>query len=482
MRLKRGMSRSLGQSVPRTVLIGRERDIAIVVADNAQSQVFEIVGAVALDAAGLSVGGVPAFRELTVDALTLLRADCVLWASPPPSRAMAREALETAVRARCVVEIVDASESVLIVRPLALEDLFGATHFFEDDAMTRDAFAGKRVLVTGGGGSIGSELVRRFAGLNVGALAALDASEYNLHHLAHDPRLEGVALEVILSDVRDGADVRRVVAQFKPDIIFHAAALKHVPLVERHPCQGVLTNVLGTRNVAEAAREAGANLVFVSTDKAVHPTSVMGETKRLAGLYCRAMDSEANAARAIVVRLGNVLGSAGSAAPLFERQLAHGGPITITDPDAARFFVTVPQSADFLMHAAVVGFAEKAPRGAAYVLEMGDEVPIVELAHDIVHLAGLRPDVDMPIEFVGLRPGEKLRESLVAEEETLSSTPAPRVFGARAGLPALRSLEGSMDQIVALARAGDEAGVRAALRSVAGPGFGAQSAQTRISA
>jgi len=432
---------------------------------------FDIVGAFVTDArdvAGLkALGGLDALSG----ALSVLKPEALIWCEPPPERARVRDVLDQAVRADCKVLVAARAGGGVATRALALEDLFGSSVSGLSTATLEAAFAGKRILVTGGGGSIGSELVRRLQGLAPARLVALDCSEFNLFNLMHEPTLADGGVVGVLSDIRDRDELMRVFARERPEIVFHAAALKHVPLVEEHPAQGVITNVLGTRNVAEACDAFGAALVFVSTDKAVHPKSVMGATKRLAGLLCNAMDCEApdGAPRRIVVRLGNVLGSAGSAAPLFERQLEKGGPITVTDPEVARYFITVAQAADGLMQSAAIGLEANAPRGGAYLLEMGSDVPIVDLARDIIRLAGLRPEIDAPIKYVGLRPGEKLREDLVGEDETETETVSPSVRVAQSETPALADVTARIDAIVALARAGESERVKDALDAAVQP-------------
>lgn len=458
----------------RAALIGGAESVAANAASIAADGSFELIGAFTTDSVGVSeiagvrvVGGIDALSS----ALSLLNVQALIWCEAPPARARARHVLDEAVRADCRVFVAEKDETGVTVRALVLDDLFGASASGLPEESLRAAFAGKRVLVTGGGGSIGSELVRRLTRLGPARLVALDCSEFNLFNLTHEPALADTGLVAVLADIRDRDELMRVFARERPEIVFHAAALKHVPLVEEHPAQGVITNVLGTRHVAEACDAFGAALVFVSTDKAVHPKSVMGATKRLAGLLCNALDAEAaaGAPRRIVVRLGNVLGSAGSAAPLFERQLAKGGPITVTDPDVARYFITVAQAADGLLQSAAIGLEADAPRAGNYLLEMGADVPIIDLAGDIIRLAGLRPNIDAPIKYVGLRPGEKLREDLVGEDETETETVSASVRVAQGDALTLAEANARIDAVVALARAGDSERVRDALDEAVRP-------------
>jgi FlaA1/EpsC-like NDP-sugar epimerase len=233
--------------------------------------------------------------------------------------------------------------------------------------------------------------------------------------------------------VRRGERVARLFAAFRPEVVFHAAALKHVPIVEENPIEGIETNVIGSRNVADAALACGAAaMVMVSTDKAVNPTNVMGATKRAAEAYCQALDLSQEATRFMTVRFGNVMGSAGSVIPLFRSQLERGGPLTVTHPDITRFFMTIPEASRLILHAAGHGLGTQAARGQIFVLDMGEPIAIRELAERLIQLAGLRPHEDIAIEYTGLRPGEKLFEELFGEGESVEPT-------GRAGLRIARS-------------------------------------------
>jgi FlaA1/EpsC-like NDP-sugar epimerase len=342
------------------------------------------------------------------------------------------------------------------LRPLRLSDVVGRPLRDVDWASIGAAIAGKRVFITGGGGSIGSELARRVAGLAPARLTLLDSSEFNLHRV----NLELPKANIVLADIRDAASMRRWLARETPDIVFHAAALKQVPLVEAFVGEGILTNVCGLRNVTEAAHAVGADLIFVSTDKAVEPSGLMGASKRLGELYCQALDRRGGR-RAIPVRLGNVLGSAGSVAPVFERQLAAGGPLTVTDAEVTRFFMSIPQAADALLQAGVAGLAAAKVRGAALTIDMGEALPIVELARDMIRLEGQRPEIDVPITFTGLRPGEKLHERLVASEEWRERDPIAGVIAAASTPRELAEIHAIMDRLASLAHEGaDEAVAR----------------------
>jgi FlaA1/EpsC-like NDP-sugar epimerase len=331
------------------------------------------------------------------------------------------------------------AESRLEIQPIALEDLLGRPQVTLDrDA--RRMIAERRVLITGAGGSIGSELTRQIAALDPCQLVLLEQNEFNLYKIdlelkEHFPQIDAVAL---LCDVRNAARVDHLFAKHKPEVVFHAAAFKHVPLIESNPAEGVMTNTLGTRNVANAARATGVTaMVLISTDKAVNPTSIMGASKRLAEYYCQSLDLVAGRAsrpgtRFLTVRFGNVLGSSGSVVPLFQRQLANGGPLTVTHPEMRRYFMTIPEAVELILQASTHGLAEPETRGRIFVLDMGEPIKILDIAEQVIRLAGLEPDVDIKIEFTGLRPGEKLYEELFDPSETALET---SVSGVRSAMP-----------------------------------------------
>ncbi len=302
----------------------------------------------------------------------------------------------------------------------------------------------------------------------------------------------------LIADVRDARRIGEIFARHRPELVFHAAALKHVPLVEAHPLEGLRTNTIGTRIVADAARAAGARaMVLISTDKAVNPTSVMGASKRLAEMYAQALDLAHAAAggrglRCITVRFGNVLGSTGSVVPLFQRQLAKGGPLTVTHPDITRYFMTIREAVGLVLQATVVGLAdgdglaegdglawrgeaggggdgagagmaEARARGGIFVLDMGEPIRIVDLARQMIRLAGLRPDIDVAIRFTGLRPGEKLFEELFHGDEPPAPTPYPGLLMAAPRTIELSLLARALDELAALCEQGQEAAALALL-------------------
>jgi O-antigen biosynthesis protein WbqV len=316
----------------------------------------------------------------------------------------------------------------LELRPVVIDDLLNRAQVPLDREGMARLIQGRRAIVTGAGGTIGSELARQVAAFGPETLILLDNGEYALWQI--DTELAEthpqVHRQALIADIRDEARVRAVFDTYRPELVFHAAALKHVPIVESNPLEGLLTNVAGTRHVADAARAVGAQaMVLISTDKAVNPTSVMGASKRLAEMYCQALDISARTAnhgmRCITVRFGNVLGSTGSVVPLFQRQLERGGPLTVTHPDMQRYFMTVREAVGLVLQASVIGVGGAelpgAEQGGIFVLDMGPPVKIVDLARQMIRLAGLRPDDDVEIRFTGLRPGEKLHEELFHGQE-----------------------------------------------------------------
>lgn len=377
----------------------------------------------------------------------------------PPTDGAARRVVLTRIASAGLKAFVLIAGKLRRMRP---EDLIGSPLGEVDFARIRDVVAGRRVMVTGGGGSIGSELARRIATLEPERLTLLDSSEHNLYKIG----LELPTAVQVLADIRDPRSIGRWFAKERPEIVFHAAALKQVPVVEAFASEGILTNVVGLQNVAEATRGVGADLIFVSTDKAVDPASIMGATKRLGEIYCQALD-RLGPGRAIPVRLGNVLGSAGSVTPIFEEQLAEGGPLKVTDPEVTRFFLSIPQAANALLQAAAVGITTE-PRGSALVIEMGEALPVVELAREVIRLQGLRPDIDVPIVFTGLRPGEKLHEALVALDEWREADPAVGVIAVASPSRAFENVLASIEGLTLLAREGANDKIAATLFAAIG--------------
>lgn len=350
------------------------------------------------------------------------------------------------------------------LREISLEELLSRAPVRLDPEPVRALIAGRRVLVTGAGGSIGSELARQIAAGGPAHLILLDSAEANLFHIDRELGEAWPALprRDVLCDVRDADRLAKVFAAEKPELVFHAAALKHVTLVENHPCEGVRTNVLGSRNVAAAAKACGAaHLALISTDKAVAPASVMGATKRVAEAVVRQFAAGGDT-RVSVVRFGNVLGSAGSVVPIFQHQIARGGPVTLTDARVERYFMTIPEAVQLVLRAVALSATDPEPPAGALTLEMGEPVKIIDLARRMIELQGLVPDRDIEIRITGLRPGEKLTEALVDVNET-ARPKADGVTEATPLAPLPPIAPAALAALEAAALAGDEFGVRAQL-------------------
>ncbi len=319
--------------------------------------------------------------------------------------------------------------SISHLRAVELDDLLGRDPVQLDTAGLLEFLAGRTVLVTGAGGSIGSELCRQIIRFKPGALLLYESNELALYNMQEEfariyPQLNLVCLA---GDVRDASRLEQVFTEFKPTVVFHAAAYKHVPLMEsRNAWQAVRNNVFGTWCVASAAQSHGVQkFVLISTDKAVNPTNVMGTTKRLAEMICQGLQRE-HGTQYVMVRFGNVLGSTGSVIPKFREQIARGGPVTVTHPEITRYFMSIPEAAQLVLQAGWMG-----QEGEIFVLDMGQPVKIVDLARDMIRLSGFS-DSDIRIEFSGLRPGEKLYEELLADNEHTLSTPHPKLRIAQA--------------------------------------------------
>lgn len=315
----------------------------------------------------------------------------------------------------------------LEVKPIAVEDLLRRAQKVHDRSGMESLVRGKKVLVTGAGGSIGSELCRQIASFEPKMLVLLELSEYALYQIEREMVDRGDAFPVIpmLGDVRDRSRMEAVFAQHQPQLVFHAAALKHVPLAEANPLETITTNALGTQVVAELSAEHKAEaMVLISTDKAVHPSSVMGATKRLAEKVMQAMATDKKVGthtRFLAVRFGNVLGSTGSVVPRFQAQLESGGPITVTHPDMTRYFMTIREAVELVIQAASLGQSQAKNSNHIYILDMGEPVKIDDLARQMIRLAGLT-EQDIAITYTGLRPGEKLHEELTYASEALNPT------------------------------------------------------------
>lgn len=325
-----------------------------------------------------------------------------------------------------ILDLMEGNITLSDIKEVRVEDLLGREKVEVDFAAIRAFLNGKRVLITGAGGSIGSEIARTVLQFEPRSTALLDVDETELFYLMN--RFRGAATEIVpvIGDIRDRVKMESVFVKFRPEIILHAAAYKHVPVLEGYPEEAVKTNVLGTKILGELALKYKVEkFVYISTDKAINPTSVMGSTKRVGEEMLRVLNGR-NGTKFISVRFGNVLGSRGSVIPLFEEQIKRGGPVTVTHPDMKRYFMATSEAVLLVLEAAAIGEG-----GEAYILDMGEPIKILDLAREMIRLSGHEPDVDIPIVFSGLRPGEKLFEELLGAEEGTEPTEHARIFKAR---------------------------------------------------
>ncbi|NOT00943.1 MAG: polysaccharide biosynthesis protein [Phycisphaerales bacterium] len=362
-----------------------------------------------------------------------------------------------------VADLIDGRMHVSGIREVDIEDLLGR----EPVALDTDALAGalsrKRILVTGAGGSIGAEICRQVARFGPDRLILVEQAENNLFEIERELRFEFPRLHVVacVADICDRPRLRSIIAGERPVVLFHAAAHKHVPMMEFNPGEAVKNNIGGTRIIADLAAEAGvAKTVMISTDKAVNPTSVMGCTKRIAEMYVQQLSARGGGSF-ITVRFGNVLGSSGSVVPIFREQIARGGPVTVTHPEMVRYFMTIAEAAQLVLQAGVMGTG-----GEIYVLDMGEPVKIVDLARDMITLSGLRPGEDIEIVFTGLRPGEKLFEELSMEGEDVSRTTHPKIGIWRHRPEDFDRIVHGIDRLLSLSNDGDAASIRHELRNM----------------
>jgi len=360
----------------------------------------------------------------------------------------------------------------ITVRPIDVEDLLGRPQTTLDHNSMENLVRDKRVLITGAGGSIGGELVRQISNLKPNSIVLVENSEFNLYKI--DMELSNlypnIPRQALIGDVRDKRRIEKIFEEFKPHLVFHAAALKHVPMVEANILEGLSTNVLGTINVANAALVSGVStFVQISTDKAVNPTNVMGASKRIAECYCQALGSEnglkentvpKNKTRFVTVRFGNVLGSTGSVVELFRKQISDGGPVTVTDPKMRRYFMTVREAVELVLASSVLGTLNPDQAGKIYVLDMGEPLLIVDLAKQMIRLAGRIPNKDIEIKFTGLRPGEKLFEEIFHDREKLIQTSHSGVFLASPRINDMIYLKSQIDVLKDAIKANDHGAAR----------------------
>jgi FlaA1/EpsC-like NDP-sugar epimerase len=387
---------------------------------------------------GRELQGVPVLGPVAElpDQATKLGVELAIIAMPDAAHSARRQAVEICDRAGIRVmtvpsydDLVSGRVTVSQLRHVELDDLLGRDPVVLDTAGLNEWLSGRVVMVTGAGGSIGSELCRQLARFNPGRLVFFEANEFALYNMEQEFSAKHASIPLIcaIGDVKDAARVEQVMQSYRPSVIFHAAAYKHVPLMEtENAWQAVLNNVAGTQIIAQsAARNGVEKFVLISTDKAVNPTSVMGASKRLAEMVCQALQQQAETGF-VMVRFGNVLGSTGSAIPKFRQQIAAGGPVTVTHPEIRRYFMSIPEAAQLVLQAGLMGNG-----GEIFVLDMGEPVRIADLARDLIRLSGFT-ESEIAIVYSGLRPGEKLYEELLAADENSLPTPHPKLRIAQA--------------------------------------------------
>jgi FlaA1/EpsC-like NDP-sugar epimerase len=354
-------------------------------------------------------------------------------------------------------EIMSRNISILDLKKIDLKDLLSREPIRIEYSQVRNHLEGKRVLITGAGGSIGSELARQIAQFKPGVLGLLDFDETELFHITQELKenYDGLRLFPVLGDILNREKMAIIFHEMTPELVFHAAAYKHVPVIEDFPEEAIRVNILGTKVLADLSEKGGVEkFVFISTDKAVNPTSVMGASKRVAEMMITDLNHRSGT-RFVAVRFGNVLGSRGSVIPIFQEQIRKGGPVTVTHPEMRRYFMTIPEAVLLVLQAGLMGQG-----GEVFVLDMGEQVKIYDVACELIRLSGLEPHKDIPIVFSGIRPGEKLFEEVLTAEEGVEPTAHPKIFKAKIERPFTGEvLNGRIEQLNGFAQVQDRAGI-----------------------
>jgi len=399
--------------------------------------------------------------SLLPDLVTKKKIDEVMIAIPSAEGPLVRRLLQVCREADIpfrlipgIREIIKGDASFSHSRPINPDDLLGRETVDLMDSPVRDLLENQVVLITGAGGSIGREIARQVAALNPSKLLLLGRGENSIFEIHNELQDSFPSLEInsIIADIRDHAEILRIASRQQPHVIYHAAAHKHVPLMERFPREAYLNNVRGTLNIIDAAKAAGSGqMVMLSTDKAVDPCSIMGASKRIAELCVLKAHQAQNNTRFISVRFGNVLGSRGSVVSVFRRQIEKGGPVTVTSPEVTRYFMTIHEASALVIQASAVGKG-----GEIFILNMGESLEIAELARSIIRLHGFEPDREIPITFSGLRPGEKLHEKLISDHEARFSEPGEQFVILRPKIPTDLDLNSFLQEMDRLAEAGQE--------------------------
>lgn len=469
----------------RTVESGRLKRFLIVGAGNTGESLlreihrmtvaeYEMVGFIDDDPAkqGIRIHDVPVLGtvEQLAEICTEKNIEEVAIAMPSATAQQRRRVVQvcqgTKVRFRTVPSMTDIASGkfrVSQIRDVDINDLLGREAIQLDTDSIEAFIKGKTILVTGAGGSIGSEMCRQICHFGPKLLLLVEQAENPLFYIERELRekFPDITMTAVVCDITDQSRVEGIFEKYRPEVIIHAAAHKHVPLMEGNPGEAIKNNVVGSRTVADAADKFGAgNFVMISTDKAVNPTSIMGSSKRVAELYVQDLNRTSKT-HFVTVRFGNVLGSEGSVVPIFKKQIAQGGPLTVTHPDMKRYFMTIPEASQLVLQAASMGKG-----GEIFVLDMGEPVKIVDLARELITLSGFRPGEDIEITFMGLRPGEKLFEELSIKGEDMQETRHPKI-GIWKNMPIDRDrLRAKIAELVALAKIGEYAGIVAKIKEL----------------
>ena len=411
------------------------------------------------------LGPIPKIHKLAYD----VEMDEILIAVPSASAKQMKKILQaceaTGLKIRTtpgIGELIDGRISFKTIREVSFEDLLGRDPIDLDMKSIGDYLTDKVILVSGAGGSIGSELCRQITPFQPKNLILFDKTENSLFHIEMEFRqhFPKTIITPVLGDVKYRSYLNKHFARYRPQVVFHAAAYKHVPVVELNPSEAIYNNIIGTRNIVEASHQFGVEqFIMISTDKAVRPGNVMGATKRVAEMITSCYAS--NPTHFVSVRFGNVLGSEGSVVHLFKKQIERFGPVTVTDPEITRYFMTIPEACKLILQAAAMGEG-----GEIFILDMGTPIKIVDMAKDLIRRSGFKPDVDIEIKFIGLRPGEKLHEELITEGEGIVRTPHEKIFVLKGKTCDLNWLNQKIEELVKLAYEQDEQGVKLKLKEI----------------